>query len=224
MGSSSSGRINKVNLKFHVSLKKVFLHKKLKQDTTIYSKSSTKETMPMDFLLNINGPILYIIIFFAKTIEVSISTIRLVYINKGERVKGAILGFFEIMIWILVVSSVLHNITDDPLKIFAYAAGFSLGNFMGVSIESRIAVGLASIQVVVNEEDGDNLASILRDNLLGVTIIDGKGKNDSKKDLLFIQLKRKRIPAAIKLIKETDPSAYISVNDVKSIVGGFIKK
>ena len=88
----------------------------------------------------------------------------------------------------------------------------------------KIAVGLASIQVVVNEEDGDNLAIILRDNQFGVTIIDGKGKDDSKKDLLFIQLKRRRIPVAIKLIKEIDPSAYISINDVKSIVGGFIKK
>ncbi|NLO09708.1 MAG: DUF2179 domain-containing protein [Clostridiales bacterium] len=178
----------------------------------------------MDFLLNLSGPALYIIIFIAKTIEVSISTIRLVYVNKGERVKGAILGFVEILIWILVVSSVLTNITDDPFKIFAYAAGFSLGNYLGVSIESKIAVGLASIQVVVNEEDGDAMANILRDNEFGVTIIDGKGKNESKKDLLFVQLKRKRIPVAIKLIKETDPSAYISVNDIKSTVGGFIKK
>lgn len=178
----------------------------------------------MDFLLNLSGHALYIIIFIAKTIEVSIATIRLVYVNKGERVKGAILGFFEVMIWILVVSSVLNNITDDPFKIFAYSAGFALGNYLGVFIESKIAVGLASIQIVVNEEDGDILAGILRDHEYGVTIIDGTGKDDSKKDLLFIQLKRKKIPAAIKLIKETDPNAYININDVKSIVGGFIKK
>ena len=79
------------------------------------------------------------------------------------------------MIWILVVSSVLNNITDDPFKIFAYAAGFSLGNYLGVSIESKIAVGLASIQVVVKEEDGDALARFLRENNYGVTIIYGYG-------------------------------------------------
>jgi uncharacterized protein YebE (UPF0316 family) len=178
----------------------------------------------MDFIMNLSGPALYFMIFAAKTIEVSIATIRLVFVNKGERVKGALLGFVEILIWILVVSSVLTNITDDPMKIFAYAAGFSLGNFLGVSIESKIAVGLASIQVVINEDDGEILAGKLRDNEYGVTIIDGKGKDDSKKDLLFIQLKRKKIPAAIRLIKETDPDAYISVNDIKSTVGGFIKK
>ncbi|NLJ97628.1 MAG: DUF2179 domain-containing protein [Clostridiales bacterium] len=80
------------------------------------------------------------------------------------------------------------------------------------------------MQVIVNEEDGDALANILRLNEYGVTLIEGKGKDDSKKDLLFVQLKRKKIPAAIKLIKETDPNAYISVNDIKSTVGGFIKK
>ena len=178
----------------------------------------------MDFFLNLSGPALYIIIFVAKTIEVSIATIRLVFVNKGERVKGALLGFVEVLIWVLIVSFVLNNITSDPFKIFAYAAGFSLGNFLGVSIESKIAVGLSSIQVIISEDECDILAGILREHEFGVTIIDGKGKDNSKKDLLFIQLKRKKIPAAIRLIKEIDPNAYISVNDVKSIVGGYIKK
>jgi uncharacterized protein YebE (UPF0316 family) len=178
----------------------------------------------MEFLMNLTGPILYIIIFLAKTVEVSISTIRLVYVNKGERVKGAVLGSVEVMIWLLVVSSVLNNIVNDPFKMIAYAAGFSLGNYLGVSIESKIAIGLSSIQVIVDEEVGNVLANILRDNEFGVTIIDGKGKADNKKALLFVQLKRKKIPAAIKLIKTTNPNAYISVNDVKSTVGGFIKK
>jgi len=177
----------------------------------------------MDFLMNLQGPALYLIIFFAKIIEVSISTIRLVYINKGERVKGALLGFVEIMIWLVVVSSVLNNITEDPIKVFIYAAAFSLGNFLGVTIESKIAVGLASIQVVVDQSDGEILADALREQGYGVTIIEGKGINESVKNLLFIQLKRKKIPAAIILIKEHNPEAYITVNDIKTMLGGYIK-
>ena len=177
----------------------------------------------MDFLMNLEGPLLYIIIFCAKIIEVSISTIRVVFIGKGERVKGAILGFVEIMIWLIVVSSVLNNITEDPIKMLIYAAAFSLGNYLGVTIESKIAVGLASIQVVVNEKDGDVLANILREQGYGVTIIEGKGKNESIKNLLFIQLKRKKIPEAVKLIKQHNPEAYITVNDIKSRLGGYIK-
>lgn len=177
----------------------------------------------MDFLMNLEGPLLYLIIFFAKIIEVSISTIRVVFIGKGERAKGAILGFVEIMIWLVVVSSVLNNITEDPIKMLIYAAAFSLGNYLGVTIESKIAVGLASIQVVVNEKSGDILADILREQGYGVTIIEGKGKNESIKNLLFIQLKRKKIPEAVKLVKQHNPEAYITVNDIKSMVGGYIK-
>ncbi|CRZ33528.1 uncharacterized protein YebE (UPF0316 family) [Herbinix hemicellulosilytica] len=178
----------------------------------------------MNFLIKLNGPLLYLIIFVAKTVEIAISTIRLVFVNKGERVKGAILGFIEIMIWLLVVSSVLNNIAEDPLKIVAYAAGYSFGVYMGVSIESKVAIGLASIQVIVDSKAGAALAERLRDNEFGVTILEGKGKDNSIKTLLFIQLKRKKIPYAIKLIKETNPNAYISINDVKSTFGGFIKK
>lgn len=177
----------------------------------------------MEFLMNMEGPLLYVIIFVAKIVEVSISTIRLVYINKGERIKGAALGFVEIMIWLIVVSSVLNNITEDPIKIFVYAIAFSLGNYVGVTIESKIAVGLASIQVVVSEDTGEVLAEILRDKNYGVTIIDGKGRGNSKKSLLFIQLKRKKIPEAVKLIKQNAPDSYITVNDIKSTVGGYMK-
>ncbi len=177
----------------------------------------------MDFLMNLHGPILYIIIFCAKIIEVSVSTIRIVYINKGKKVLGASLAFVEIMIWLIVVSSVLNNITEDPIKVFIYAIAFSLGNYVGITIESKIAVGLASIQVVVSEDEGEMLAEILRDESYGVTIIDGRGKDDSKKSLLFIQLKRKKIPEAVNVIKQTAPNAYITVNDIKSMLGGYLK-
>jgi uncharacterized protein YebE (UPF0316 family) len=177
----------------------------------------------MDFLINLQGPLLYFIIFFAKIIEVSISTIRIVYVNKGERVKGAMLGFAEIMIWVVIVSSVLNNIAEDPIKVFVYAAAFALGNFFGITIESKIAVGLASIQVVVSRKDGIILADVLREQGFGVTIIEGKGKNESIKNLLFIQLKRRKIPEAVKLIKEHNPEAYITVNDIKTMLGGYIK-
>lgn len=178
----------------------------------------------MHFLMNLQGPALYLFIFVAKTVEISISTVRLVYVNKGERVKGAVLGFIEILIWLLVVCSVLNNITEDPLKIIAYAAGYSLGVYLGVAVESKVAIGLASIQVVVDAEVGNELADKLRDNGFGVTIIAGKGRDENPKNLLFIQLKMKKIPLAIKLIKENNPSAYISINDVKTTFGGFIKK
>lgn len=178
----------------------------------------------MDLLLNLSGPILYIIIFFAKIIEVTMSTLRMVYINKGEKLIGAILGFFEVLIWLIIVSSVLNNITEDPIKVIVYCFSFALGNYMGVTLESKLAVGLSTLNVVVNNLEGENLANILREHGFGVTIVEGKGKNDSRKDLLFIQLKRKRITEAVKIIQTSNTSAFITVNDIKSMKGGFVKK
>lgn len=177
----------------------------------------------MEFLMNMNGPALYLTIMVAKVVEVSMSTIRMVYINKGERVIGAILGFVEVMIWLIVVSSVLNNITKDPIKVFIYAASFGLGNYIGVTLEGKIAVGLSTLNVIVDENDGDILSELLREHDLGVTIFEGRGKDYSKKSLLVIQLKRKKIKEIVKLIKLTNPNAFITINDVKSLVGGYVK-
>ena len=92
----------------------------------------------MNTLLNDLGIISYIIIFFAKIVEVSISTVRIMFVAKGERAKAAIIAFFEILIWIVIVSSVLSNLSEDPVKAVVYAAAFAIGNYLGVFIEGKL--------------------------------------------------------------------------------------
>lgn len=173
--------------------------------------------------MGLSGLELYIFIFIAKTLEVTLTTIRLVYVNRGERIKGAVIGFFCALLLITVLGSVVSDLANDPFKIVAYSAGYALGNYLGVTIESMIAIGLSSIKVVVNEGMGNHLAEELREHGFGVTIMDCTGMKHHEKCLLLIQLKRKKIPKAIKLIKKINPDAYITVNDVKSTVGGYIK-
>lgn len=174
-------------------------------------------------LFELSGPILYLIIFFAKIIEVSISTLRIVLINKGEKLIGAILAFFEVLIWLILVSNVLNNITDDPIKALVYCLAFSIGNYLGVVIESKLAVGVSSIQVIVKEGSGIELATFLRDKNFGVTITEGQGR-EKKREILLIHLKRKRINEAVKIIQSFLDDAVIMVNEVKVIKGGYIKK
>ncbi len=178
----------------------------------------------MDFLTELSGPLLYIIIFCAKIVEVSLMTLRVVYINKGEKLIGSIIGFVEVFIWVIVVSSVLNNISEDPMKIFVYCFSFALGNYVGVTIENKLAVGVSSMQVIVPDEIGEEIAMDLRQNNFGVTIIEGKGIEDVKKDVLSVILKRKRIPQAVEIINAKLPNALISINDVKNMRGGYIKK
>jgi uncharacterized protein YebE (UPF0316 family) len=162
----------------------------------------------------------YFLIFFAKIIEVSLMTLRTVLITKGEKVLGSVVGFFEVVIWIIVVSKVLSDLQNDPLKMVVYALGFACGIYVGIMFEERLALGLSTIQVILSMDDGDNISNLLREHGLGVTTLDGEGK-DTKKLILLIHLKRKKIDEIVKLIQDNSENAMITINDTKVVYGGF---
>ncbi len=177
----------------------------------------------MDFILGQPKIVLYTIIFFAKIFEVSIGTLRIVLVSKGQKAKAALIAFFECIIWVLVVSTVLVDITSDPIKVVIYCAAFAIGNYIGVSLENRLAMGLSSIQVITDLEEGNELAQLLRDNNFGVTVMKGEGK-EKEKEVLILHLKRKRITEAVNLIHSQIEHALITVNEVKVVRGGYIKR
>lgn len=162
----------------------------------------------------------YVLIFMAKILEVSLMTLRTVFITRGEKLYGAMIGFFEVSIWLYVIGNVLVGIKDDPIRMVVYALGFACGNYIGCTIEDKIALGLLTINIIVTEEDAKKLVKILRENHVGVTEIDAEGINDHKK-LLIIHAKRKRKNEIIKLIGSTDVSSVISINDIKTVYGGY---
>ncbi|MDL2323703.1 DUF5698 domain-containing protein [Ruminococcaceae bacterium OttesenSCG-928-A16] len=166
---------------------------------------------------------MYIFIFAAKLVEVSLATIRNVLINRGEKLKGALIGFFEVMIWVIVVNQVLDGISEDPVKLIVYCLAFACGNYIGVIIEGKLAIGTAYVQAVVSPEKKDELSNILREKGFGVTIVQGEGKNGIV-DVMMIYLKRKCVDEAISLIKECSPSSLVTVNDVRHLRNGYIRK
>ena len=164
--------------------------------------------------------LLYLLILVAKIIEVSMMTVRVVLITKGERKIGAIIGFFEVVLWIYLASTVLTNISQDPLKAVFYALGFALGNYFGSRLEEKLGIGLSKVQIIVKEEHGHELANHLRDNDFAVTLVKGEGRNFNRY-LLFMYVKRRRVPMLQKLIVEKQSNAVITVSDSKPIYGGY---
>ena len=167
----------------------------------------------------------YLFILVAKIVEVSLSTIRIVLITKGERAIGAFIGFFEVLLWVFIASSVIKDIASDPLKDIIYALGFGIGNYVGSLLEEKIGLGLSEVQVIVKEEHGYELAEALREKDLGVTLIPGEGKNHSRY-LLLMFVPRKRVQSVIKQIRQIQENAVITVSETKPIYGGygFLKK
>lgn len=175
----------------------------------------------MEFLTS-NSIWIYFIIFFGKITEVTFSTLRIVLISRGERTKGSIAAFIEIVLWIYVTGTVLVGFQEAPLKVLVFAVAFSLGNYIGSWLENKIALGLSTIQVITSE-DIENLLIALRANNLAVTVINGEGKDGPRK-ILHIHLKRNRVNATVKLINRNTPDCVITVSDVKVLKGGYIKK
>lgn len=162
----------------------------------------------------------YLLIVLVKTFEVSLATIRIRLITKGQKFAGSVMGFFEIIIWLIVVSIVLKDITSDPWKVIAYSIGFALGNYFGSILEEKIGLGSARMDVIVREAIGLELADKLRDKNYAVTVVDGKGKMHLRKILIVIA-KRKDMPAIHEFILEQTDEAFITTSDVTPVVGGY---
>ncbi len=163
---------------------------------------------------------IYALILFAKIFEVSLSTVRTVLITKGERRIGAVIGFFEVMLWIYIAANVLTGIAADPLKAVFYSLGFALGNYFGSILEEMIGIGLSEIVVIVKDEHGEELAEHLRANDFAVTMVEGTGMSRSR-HMLFLFTQRKRVKDAVTLIKSKQENAVITVSETKPIYGGY---
>ena len=166
----------------------------------------------------------YLFIFFGKILEVSVATVRIVLINRGERLKGAFIAAFEMLLWLFITGTVLSGFQKDIVRVFIFALAFAVGNYVGSWVENKLAFGLCSIQVIVPENDvsGELLGKLREDNF-AVTTFKGKGK-DGDRDIMLLHAKRKRTTQALKIIKANVANAVVIVNDCKIIHGGFIKK
>lgn len=169
---------------------------------------------------NIPNLLLYVMILVLKTIEVSMATLRIVLITKDERLKGAFIGFFEVVLWVILVSTVLTNITEDPVKILVYAFGFAIGNFVGSLLENKLAIGNTNIEAIVKKEHGKQLSILLRQMGLAVTAVEAYGMNN-KREILYMHVPRKKVKETVALIKSFQHNVVITVNDIKPVYGGY---
>lgn len=158
-----------------------------------------------------------VFIFLARICDVTIGTMRIIFVSRGMKVIAPVLGFFEIFIWIVAVGQIFQNLTN-PLNYFAYAAGFATGNYIGMIVEERLAMGLALIRIIT-QRDATNLIDYLRAAGYGVTVLDAQGKQGPGK-VLFSVVKRKNIRDVEDAIHEFNPKAFYSIEDVRRAAEG----
>jgi uncharacterized protein YebE (UPF0316 family) len=165
--------------------------------------------------------ILPVMIFFARIIDQTIGTLRLIFLAKGHKILAPILGFFEALIWILVVREVITNITD-PICFVAYAAGFATGSYIGLVIEEKLSIGNVIVRVILPNEDVV-LIDALRQENFGFTLIDGEGRNGKVK-IIFVVLNRTNLSKFLDVLNDKNPNAFYSIEDVKQVQEGIFPK
>lgn len=155
-----------------------------------------------------------LLICLARVCDVSIGTLRIVYVSRGMKGVAAILGFFEVMIWIFSISQVMQNL-NNPANAVAFAAGFALGNYSGIWIEEKLSLGILMLRIFT-KRDSHILVEKLKANNFGVTTVKAHG-GYGPVDLVFTIIKRKKLNSVVKLIKEHHPNAIYTVEEVKFV-------
>lgn len=162
----------------------------------------------------LNYLIIPLLIFFARICDVSISTIRIIFVMSGKRNIAPILGFFEALIWLLAIGQIISNI-DNALSYVAYATGFAVGTFVGMYIEERLAIGRVVLRLITKEPVHELLA-FLTDNDYRFSIIDAQGKT-GKVNVVFLVLKRENLKHLTEAVNTYHPNAFYTIEGVKMV-------
>ncbi len=161
-----------------------------------------------------------LLIFFARIMDQSIGTLRLIFISKGMKHIAPFLGFFEVIIWLLAIGQIMQHL-DNWLCYIAYGAGFAAGNFIGITLEERLSIGTSIIRVILSNESPELIAALKLHNF-GLTLIDAEGSKGKVK-VLFSIIRRKEVSLFLETLHNHHPSAFYTIEDVKTAKEGVFK-
>jgi uncharacterized protein YebE (UPF0316 family) len=165
--------------------------------------------------------ILCLKIFFVRILDVSLGTIRTMFVVRGKKLISSIIGFFEILVWFLVVKEALQTESNSIFIAISYSLGFATGNYIGALLSDKLITGNVSVQVFTNN---NNLEKILREHGYGVSSVVYTGyEEEAHKHMLFINVDKKKEKALRELIKKNDKEAFIIVNETKYVENGYFK-
>ena len=163
--------------------------------------------------------ILPILIFLARLTDVSLGTLRIIFISRGIKYLAPLIGFVEINIWLLAIGQIMGNLNNNtPNSIvcsFAYAGGFAIGNLVGILIEEKLSIGLVLVRLIIRH-DTKELIEYLKSENYGVTTHDAEGVKGPVK-IIFAVIRRRDLHSVIDRVEQLHPHAFYSVEDVRSV-------
>ena len=162
-------------------------------------------------------PWLPLFIFVAEVCVVTLCTLRTIFISRGMKYLAPSLGFFEVTTWLFAIGQVMKNVSDFRCSL-AFAGGFTLGTFLGMLIEEKLALGSVVVRTITHK-DASRLVHDLRAAHFGVTCLPGQGATGPVQVLLTV-VPRCELPGVLALLKQFDPDVFYAIDGLQSAAAG----
>ena len=159
-----------------------------------------------------------LVIFLLRVLDMSLDTLRVLFVIRGRRPVAWTLGFLQSLLWVTAITTVLANL-DNLWNIFAYAGGFATGNVVGMMIEERLAVGHGHMRIISSRR-GNAIADAIRHAGYAATEIPGRGR-DGTVSVINCSVRRRDIDSVRRRVSELDPEAFVTVEEVRPLHRGF---
>jgi len=158
------------------------------------------------------------VIFLLRVTDMSLDTLRVLFVIRGRRSISWVLGFFQSALWVVAITSVLNNL-DNLWNIVSYAGGFATGNVVGMIIEDHLAIGHAHMRII-SSRWGNAIVDAIRNSGYAATELAGRGK-DGTVSVINCSIQRKDIRNLKIEISRIDPDAFITVEEIRPLHRGF---
>jgi uncharacterized protein YebE (UPF0316 family) len=162
--------------------------------------------------------LLPILIFLARVLDVSLGTLRIIFTSRGQRRLAPLLGFIEVFIWVAALAQLVKS-AQNIVAYLGYAAGFAAGNYVGIWLENRLAIGTYAVRLIAREA-GEQIAQALREAGFGVTRMTGEG-SAGPVSVIYTIVRRRDVEQALAVIHAVAPQTFISIEEVRSTERGF---
>jgi len=159
-----------------------------------------------------------LLIALSRVVDVTLGTIRIIYISRGMKFLAPLFGFFEILIWLIAIGQIMQNLSN-PVYYLAYAIGFAGGNLVGIFVEERLAVGRVILRIIT-QRDATKLVDYLRSSGYGVTTVEAEGATGPVK-LIFTVIDREKVKMVVNSVQTYNPRAFFSIEDVRLVKEGI---
>jgi uncharacterized protein YebE (UPF0316 family) len=144
-----------------------------------------------------------------RIVDVSIGTIRTIMVVAGRVRLAVVLDFFELLIWAATVSHVVISVGERPILLVPYAAGFAVGNAVGILLERRLAIGSCVVRML-SDCRGTEIAHALGAIGHYVTSFLGEGPGGGR-TLVYATCERSELQSLLDTARGVDPALSYAV-------------